>query len=63
MCHRYLTAREQKLREHRRRVTEQLTVDEKLKEKEQEIERLDQEKRALEKLHDDNKSLLTLVDN
>ena len=63
MCHRYLTAREQKLRERRCRVTELLTVDEKLKEKEQEIEMLDQEKRALEKLCDDNKRLLTLVDN
>jgi len=63
VCHRYLTAREQKLRERRCRVTELLTVDEKLKEKEQEIEMLDQEKRALEKLCDDNKRLLTLVDN
>jgi len=49
-----LTAREQQLRERRRSLTEQLHVDQKLKEKEREIERLELEKRTLQTLCDDD---------
>jgi len=51
----YLTAREQQLRERRDRLMEQLDVDEKLKEKECEIEQLELEKRTLQKSYSDQK--------
>jgi len=43
------------LRERRRRLSEQLDADHKLKEKELEIEQLEQEKNKLQKLRDDEK--------
>lgn len=51
----YLTAREQQLRERRHRLMEQRDVDQKLKDKECEIEQLELEKRALQKIHADHK--------
>jgi len=47
---RYLTAREQQLRERRRSVTEQVDIDQQVAEKEREIERLELEKTTLETL-------------
>ena len=52
---RYLTAREQHLRERRRKVMEKLDVDNRLKMKEKEIEQLENKKKHLKQLQQDIK--------
>lgn len=51
----YLTAREQQLRERRHRLMEQWDTDQRLREKEHEIEQLELEKRTLQQLQDEKK--------